>query len=154
MNCLLMTYFIKGDLPRQMQFTNKSLRKTFGLGAGWNARRQFVVYWESLIWIINLIKSMQSQKMPKKKQVKKFLLYYLVIIRISQFLSAEKHKHVKMIFAIWLSLFSWTKIEFNKEKRHLIGDHIFAEENIYWSINSKQETLVPKTFSFELKKPK
>ena len=32
---------------------------------------------------------MQSQKMPKKKQVKKFLLYYLVIIRISQFLSAE-----------------------------------------------------------------
>ena len=96
---------------------------------------------------------MQSQKMPKK-QVKKFLLYYLVIIRISQFLSAEKHKHVKMIFAIWLSLFSWTKIEFNKEKRHLIGDHIFAEENIYWSINSKQETLVPKTFSFELKKPK
>ena len=46
------------------------------------------------------------------------------------------------------------KIEFNKEKRHLIGDHIFAEENIYWSINSKQETLVPKTFSFELKKPK
>ena len=95
---------------------------------------------------------MQSQKMPKKKQVKKFLLYYLVIIRISQFLSAEKHKHVKMIFAIWLSLFSWTKIEFNKEKRHLIGDHIFAEENIYWSINSKQETLVPKKFSFELKK--
>ena len=96
---------------------------------------------------------MQSQKMPKKR-VKKFLLYYLVIIRISQFLSAEKHKHVKMIFAIWLSLFSWTKIEFNKEKRHLIGDHIFAEENIYWSINSKQETLVPKTFSFELKKTK
>ena len=31
-----------------------------------------------------------------------------------------------MIFAIWLSLFSWTKIEFNKEKRHLIGDHVFA----------------------------
>ena len=123
------------------------------LWSSWNARREFVVYWESLIWIINLIKSMQSQKMPKK-QVKKFLLYYLVIIRISQFLSAEKHKHVKMIFAIWLSLFSWTKIEFNKEKRHLIGDHIFAEENIYWSINSKQETLVPKTFSFELKKPK
>ena len=25
-------------------------------------------------------------------------------------------------------LFLWTKIEFNKEKRHLIGDHIFAEE--------------------------
>ena len=70
---------------------------------------------------------MQSQKMPTKL-VKKFLLYYLVIIRISQFLSAEKHKHVKIIFAIWLSLFSWTKIEFNKEKRHLIGDHIFAEE--------------------------
>ena len=96
---------------------------------------------------------MHSQKMPIK-QAKKFHLYYLVIMRISQFLSAEKHKHVKMIFAIWLSLFSWTKIEFNKEKRHLIGDHIFAEENIYWSINSKQETLVPKTFSFELKKTK
>ena len=94
---------------------------------------------------------MHSQKMPIK-QAKKFLLYYLVIMRISQFLSVEKQKHVKMIFAIWLSLFSWTKIEFNKEKRHLIGDHIFAEENIYWSINSKQETLVPNTFSFELKK--
>ena len=49
-------------------------------------------------------------------------------------------------------LFLWTKIEFNKEKRHLIGYHIFAEENIYWSNNSKQETLVPKAFSFELKK--
>ena len=96
---------------------------------------------------------MHSQKMPIK-QAKKFHLYYLVIMRISQFLSAEKHKHVKMIFVIWLSLFSWTKIEFNKEKRHLIGHHIFAEENIYWSINSEQETLVPKTFSFELKKPK
>ena len=34
----------------------------------------------------------------------------------------------------------------------MIGDHIFAEENIYWSINSKQETLVPNIFSFELKK--
>ena len=63
---------------------------------------------------------MHSQKMPIK-QAKKFHLYYLVIMRISQFLSAEKHKHVKIIFAIWLSLFSWTKIEFTKEKRHMIG---------------------------------
>ena len=34
---------------------------------------------------------------------------------------------MKIIFAIWLSLFSWTKIEFNEEKRHLIGCHIFQK---------------------------
>ena len=70
-----------------------------------------------------------------------------LLIKVKNILSASG-----VIFTIWLSLLTWTKIEFNKEKRHLIGDHIFAEENIYWSINSKQETLVPNTFSFELKK--
>ena len=51
-------------------------------------------------------------------------LFYFFWDRLISILVSTRESHNLTFFVLW------TKIEFNKEKRHLIGYQIFAEENI------------------------
>ena len=56
------------------------------------------------------------------KEINLFLLFFKDRDRLISILVSTRESQEGVIFTIWLSLFPWTKIEFNKEKRHLIGD--------------------------------
>ena len=59
-----------------------------------------------------------------------YILFLKKTDRLISILISTRESQEGVIFTIWHCLFLWTIIEFNKEKRHLIGHQDFLKENI------------------------